>query len=248
MGQLRKGRYLVREAAGPDDLDRVLALRALCFRPSDQDNFDQRCTHVLVEDTGTDTLVCCFRMLSMAASDISHSYSAQFYDLKRLALYQGPLLELGRFCIHPMRHDPDILRVAWAWLTARVDAEGIAVLFGCTSFTGAVAEPHLDAFAYLNTTHQAPPQWRPGVKAGEVFDFALGLEGRGQNALQVRATMPPLLRSYLAMGGWVSDHAVFDRDLDRMHVFTAVEIAAIPPVRANLLRAWTKDGTEGQVP
>ena len=36
--------------------------------------------------------------------------------------------------------------------------------------------------------------------------------------------MPPLLRSYLALGGWVSDHAVVDPGLQTMHVFTGVEI------------------------
>jgi L-ornithine Nalpha-acyltransferase len=51
-------------------------------------------------------------------------------------------------------------------------------------------------------------------------------------------TMPPLLRSYLAMGGWVSDHAVVDRDLNTLHVFTGLEIRAIPEARARrLLRA-----------
>jgi L-ornithine Nalpha-acyltransferase len=49
-------------------------------------------------------------------------------------------------------------------------------------------------------------------------------------------TMPPLLRTYLAMGGWVSDHAVVDRDLNTLHVFTGLEIRAIPPARARLLR------------
>jgi putative hemolysin len=49
--------------------------------------------------------------------------------------------------------------------------------------------------------------------------------------------MPPLLRTYLAMGGWVSDHAVVDRDLGTLHVFTGLEIAAIPPGRARALRA-----------
>jgi putative hemolysin len=50
-------------------------------------------------------------------------------------------------------------------------------------------------------------------------------------------SMPPLLRTYLAMGGWVSDHAVVDRDLGTMHVFTGVEIGKVPPARARLLRA-----------
>jgi L-ornithine Nalpha-acyltransferase len=49
--------------------------------------------------------------------------------------------------------------------------------------------------------------------------------------------VPPLLRTYLLMGGWVSDHAVYDRQMRTMHVFTAVEIAAIPPARVRLLRA-----------
>jgi hypothetical protein len=39
------------------------------------------------------------------------------------------------------------------------------------------------------------------------------------------------------MGGWVSDHAVFDRDLEAMHVFTAVDINAIPQARKCFLRS-----------
>jgi hypothetical protein len=39
------------------------------------------------------------------------------------------------------------------------------------------------------------------------------------------------------MGGWVSDHAVIDRQMNTLHVFTGLEIAAIPPNRARLLRA-----------
>jgi hypothetical protein len=50
--------------------------------------------------------------------------------------------------------------------------------------------------------------------------------------------MPPLLRTYLMMGGWVSDHAVVDDHMNTLHVFTGVEIGAIPPVRKRLLRAW----------
>ena len=49
--------------------------------------------------------------------------------------------------------------------------------------------------------------------------------------------MPPLLRSYLTMGGWVSDHAVVDRELDTLNVFTGLEIATIPEARARSIRA-----------
>jgi len=48
--------------------------------------------------------------------------------------------------------------------------------------------------------------------------------------------MPPLLRSYLVMGGWVSDHAVIDNDLNTLHVFTGVEVKRVPRKRVSLLR------------
>ena len=38
------------------------------------------------------------------------------------------------------------------------------------------------------------------------------------------------------MGGWVSDHAVMDRQLNTMHVFTGLEVRSIPPARARTLR------------
>jgi hypothetical protein len=53
------------------------------------------------------------------------------------------------------------------------------------------------------------------------------------------------LRSYLGLGGWVGDHAVIDRDLDTLHVFTCVEVDRIPPARAASLRALSGHGLSG---
>ena len=39
------------------------------------------------------------------------------------------------------------------------------------------------------------------------------------------------------MGGWLSDHAVEDRGLDTLHVFTCVEVEKVPTARAESLRA-----------
>lgn len=234
---LRKGRYLARIARGKADVARARTLRALCFGGQDQDGFDATCTHVVIEDVARAELVGCFRLLPLTGAQILHSYSAQFYDLTNLAGFDGAMLEMGRFCIRPDQSDPDILRMAWGFLTRWVDVHGVRLLFGCTSFPGAVTGPHLDAFAQLLARHQAPAAWRPRPKAAERFDFATGLAGHKTDPLRAQSSLPPLLRSYLLMGGWVSDHAVYDRDLDTMHVFTGVEIAVIPPARARLLRA-----------
>jgi len=123
-------------------------------------------------------------------------------------------------------------------MTRYVDDNGIRMLFGCSSFHGTEAEAYLDAFALLSERHLAPRRWLPRVKAPDVVRFARGI-ARLQPPDRQRGLrlLPPLLRTYLIMGGWVSDHAVVDRDLGTLHVFTGLEIGAVPDGRARLLRA-----------
>lgn len=240
MLSLRKGRYAARLAANTDDVQAAQALRALAFRGEgiDSDTFDGVCLHVLVEDTRNGQLVCCFRLLPLAdGAEIGQSYAAQYYELSALRGFKGKMVEMGRFCLHPDVHDPDILRVAWGAMTRFVDETNVEMLFGCSSFKGTQADEYMDAFALLKDKHLAPKRFLPRIKAPKVFKFAQKLRSRKPDAKRAMSGMPPLLRTYLLMGGWVSDHAVVDRDLNTLHVFTGLEINAIPPNRKRLLRA-----------
>ncbi|MEL7253119.1 MAG: GNAT family N-acyltransferase [Pseudomonadota bacterium] len=240
----KPGRYSSRLAEGPEDLRAAQVLRHRAFHGDlvgpalDRDEFDGLCSHILVEEVETGRLVSSFRMLHLThGSEIERTYSAQFYELSALHQFDGPMVEMGRFCIDPDCHHPDILRVAWAAMTRYVDENRVQMLFGCSSFKGTVADPYFDAFAMLKDRHLAPRRWGPQVKAPLVFRFADRLRRRKPDIKQAMLGMPPLLRTYLMMGGWVSDHAVVDRQMNTLHVFTGLEIAAIPPVRKRLLRA-----------
>ncbi|MFZ7090674.1 GNAT family N-acetyltransferase [Primorskyibacter sp. 2E233] len=240
MIQLTKGRYRARIAQSAADLRAAQNLRGLAFhggQARDCDDFDDLCEHILVEEVGSGTLVCCFRFLPIPhGREISSSYSAQYYELSSLEDFDGPMVEMGRFCLHPDWTDPDILRIAWGMMALYIDANGVELMFGCTSFTGTDARDYYDAFAMLKARHLAPTRWLPRVKAPTVFRFAQRLR-RKPDAQAAMLRMPPLLRTYLMMGGWVSDHAVVDAQMNTLHVFTGVEIAAIPPARKKLLRA-----------
>ena len=247
MLKLKKGRYAARIAETSEDVTAAQHLRYLTFVAEtgavareaglDQDIFDDICTHMLVEEIKTGQLVCTFRLLPLSdGHEISRSYSAQYYDLNALKEFDGKMIEMGRFCIHPDFTDPDILRVAWGAMTKFVDDNDVEMLFGCSSFQGTEAEEYMDAFALLKERHIAPKRWLPRVKAPNVFRFAQKLRRKPDLKLAMKK-MPPLLRTYLTMGGWVSDHAVIDNDLNTLHVFTGLEIRAIPPARKRLLRA-----------
>lgn len=238
---LNRGRYEARYAETSDDIAAAQALRGFAFFDDptrlDCDAFDEKCRHVLVEECKTGALVCAFRLLPLQSGrHIGESYSAQFYALDALRGFEGPMVEMGRFCIHPAHSDPDILRVAWGAMTRFVDEEAVEMLFGCSSFKGTSAADYMDAFSLLKERHLAPSRWLPSVKAPRIFPFARRHLRKPDLKAAARA-MPPLLKTYLLMGGWVSDHAVVDGDMNTLHVFTGVEINAIPPERKRLLRA-----------
>jgi putative hemolysin len=143
---------------------------------------------------------------------------------------RDPMIEIGRFCIADDAQDADVLRVAWGALTQIVDATGVAMLFGCTSFQGTDPARYGRAFGRLKLKHLGPATLRPRAQSDAVIPFA-ALPDSGTDP------MPSLLRTYLAMGGWVCDHAIVDEKMKTMHVFTCLEVAAVPPSRARALRA-----------
>ncbi len=238
---LIKGRYQARFAQGPAAVKTAQALRRRCFAAPGADRFDDISQHLLVTDLRSSTLVCCCRVRLFAdgAELLRDGYSAQFYDLSGLRAYGGRIAEIGRFCIHPDWRDSDILRIAWGALTGLVDDNHVDLLVGCTSFPGIDPTPYWDCFALLARRFPAPERWQPRVKAPEVIPFVAAQEPPAVRGAGLR-NMPPLLRSYLSMGGWVSDHAVVDREMNTLHVFTGVEVGRIPAARKRLLRATAR--------
>lgn len=240
MAELIRGRYRLRTAASQADVAQAQALRGLVFRGaglSDADAFDLSCRLILIEELAGGAVVATFRICVLrTGADAGLSYAAQHYDLGPLSGFPYPMVELGRFCLHPNWHDPDILRLAWGAITRCTDREGAGMLFGCVSFRGADAAAYQDAFTALRDDHLAPERWRPRIKSPHVIRFAEDLAPRRADPKAALLQMPPLLRSYLAIGGRVSDHAVVDAELGTLHVFTALEVDRVPPARARSLR------------
>ena len=237
---VERGSLRARLAASAADVAAAVRLRSKQFRhgADDGDALDDVCRHVLVERHGQSEPVGTFRFLHLVdGSGVGMGYSAQFYDLTRLMRYRKPVLEVGRFCTGSAGPDADVLRIGWAVLTRYVDAHGIGMMFGCSSFPGTDVTPFADALGLLNARHLAPDALAPETRAEETVRLSGVLQGRRPDLRVANRTLPTLLRTYLAMGGWVSDHAVIDRDLGTFHVFTGVEIDAIPEVRKRLLRA-----------
>lgn len=251
---IRRGALTVRPARTGAERAEALALRALAFRgdpgAQDGDEWDDACLHLLVGPPGQ--VQATLRLHPHPPGRIA-GYAAQHYDLTALATAPGAALELGRLCLHPDHRDPDLMRLIWAGVTRVAERWGAARLIGCASFPGADPAPLAPALALLAARHQGPAALRPGRRAPLTrapLTRALdpGPPDPASSDPKAQALLPPLLRSYLALGGWVSDHLVIDPDLNTCHVFTCVEIAAMPESRKRLLRALAGAGTEPLAP
>ncbi len=227
-------RYRLRLARSAQDLRAVAHLRYRCFRARpeealpaglDRDRFDETSLQVIVEDPASARILACFRLaLHDPPERLCAGYSAQFYDLSKLAHYPGMVGEIGRFCTAPGLFEPDIWRLALAGLGQIVVANRVRLLMGCSSFPGGDRRAIGPLLAEVERTHRAPERWRPRIRAPEVIVFDRDPARRQAP----RLALPPLLRFYLQLGGWIADHAVVDRDLNTLHVFTGVEIDRIP--------------------
>ena len=167
--------------------------------------------------------------------DPAQGYAAQFFDLAGLARAPGPALELGRLCVHPDHPAPDAMRLIWAGVARLVAVTGAARLIGCTSFSGTDPAAFGEGLRLLAARHLGPVGQRPSARvtgAVGLSTFAPPPPGPG-----APGQLPPLLRAYLALGGWVGSDLVIDRELGTSHVFTCVEIAAMPEPRKRLLCA-----------
>lgn len=225
-------------ANGAEDMASVQRLRAVRFRGaraiSDMDQFDPVCLHLLIRKSSEKAVLAAARLrLLVGKEGLSQSYTAQFYDLTELGRSGRRCMEIGRICIDADHlQDPDILRALLAGLTRIALEARTDMLMGCASFRGADPARHAGALAYLAANHIGPAHLRPAQGPGQTLALPLADE---QMADAGQRQVPALLRLYLGLGGWVSDHAVIDPDLDTLHVFAAVETAAIPPKRLRAL-------------
>jgi len=233
-----RGGLVARLANGAADWTRILQLRATSFprqRGDEEDAQDALSSHLVVEGQGE--VLAYFRVMLFGwGAGLAQGYTARYYDVTPLAGYARPIAEMGRFCLAPGGVHPDVLRLAWGAMARIVDEGQAGLLVGCTSFRGTDWTQHRAALALLAEGYLGPEEHRPGRKAAEVVEFTT-LAGPISDRRTAIAGLPPLLRTYLGMGGWVSDHAVLDRDLDTLHVFTCVEVDKVPTARVASLRA-----------
>lgn len=239
--ELRSSNLGVRLAVSQDELDAVQALRYRVFYEEmgaradaatmasqrDCDEFDAIADHLLVVDhdlgEGAVSVVGTYRLIrEEAAAKHGRFYSESEYDISALRAFAGRKMELGRSCTDAAYRNRAVLQLLWRGIAAYVFHYGIDLMFGCASLNGTDPDALATELTYLATHHMAPPSIRPRALPSRYVEMRRA-DPEAVNPKQALLRLPPLIKGYLRLGGFVGDGAVIDEQFNTTDISVVVQ-------------------------
>ena len=229
--EIADGRYVVRIARTPLEIESALRLRYKVFRVElngdsadvsglDFDEYDFKCRHLIVVDRLTSETVGTYRLNSFeGAGGLRGFYSYGEFDIESLpheVLRQG--IEIGRACVAPEHRNTKVLFLLWKGLVAYLRSEGKRYFFGCCSiFTrdeskGASAYRQLAESGHLHSDFRVEPRQN-----------AVDLLAVGDSSVQ----LPNLFNMYLRIGARVCGAPMIDHEFGTIDFFVVCDTFAI---------------------
>jgi L-ornithine Nalpha-acyltransferase len=195
------------------------------------DRFDPYFDHLILVDSSEgiadplDRVVGVYRLMrgSVARGALGF-YGASEYDLSALEALRRETVELGRSCVARSHRGGPAMHLLWNGLAQYVLERSIEVLFGVASFHGTDTEPLAEALSYLHHWHLAPEDLR--VRA--LPEHRLEMDRMPAEAVDPKRALqviPPLIKAYLRLGGYVGDGAFTDRAFNTIDVCVLMDTA-----------------------
>jgi len=183
---------------------------------------DDFCDVLLVIDHAYNKVVGTYRfMLREAALEFGEHYTALEFDIHKLVSYPGQIMELSRSCVHKDYRTKPTMQLLWRGIGAYIQLNQVALCFGCASFIGTDSSKYREALAYLYHYHLAPPELR--TRALQIHYQEMNLIPKEEvDTKEAIRQLPPLIKGYLRLGGFVGEGAFIDYEFNSIDVCIVV--------------------------
>jgi len=192
----------------------------------DVDEFDEVCDHLLVAEHQADgghRIVGTYRLLRRSAmAKIGRFYSDSEFDISLIKQYDGEILEVGRSCVHPDFRGRATMQLLWRGIGAYVSKFNVGLMFGCASFNGIDPKTNAMALSYLHHFHLAPPELCPRALSDRYVEMNL-MRREEVDVKAAFSALPPLIKGYLRLSGYIGAGAVIDYDYNTTDVSIVVK-------------------------
>ncbi|UDQ89736.1 GNAT family N-acetyltransferase [Xanthobacter autotrophicus] len=206
----------------------------------DMDSFDTICDHILVLDHDAGKIVLgrrkpkvvgTYRLLRQEVANRHGGFYTQGeFDVGGVIAAHPTLrfLELGRSCVLKPYRNKRTVELLWHGVWTYILRNKIDAMFGCASLEGTdPAELDLP-LSFLHHNAMAPEEWRARAVEGRhvSMDRMAKADIDMKKALQA---LPPLIKGYLRLGGFVGDGAVVDHQFGTTDVLIILPVSVISP-------------------
>ena len=127
------------------------------------------------------------------------------------------ILELGRSCVNIHHRGGVALYMMWNGLAEYVIKNKIDVLFGVASFHGTDANAIAHALSFLHHNHLAPENLQVRALGKNRIEMDI-LPISEVNRMIALKQLPPLIKAYIRLGGFVGCGASLDSDFNTIDV------------------------------
>jgi putative hemolysin len=114
------------------------------------------------------------------------------------------------------------MQLLWRGIAAYVFRHKIDLMFGCASLPGTDLDTLAPQMSYLWHHHLAPERLRPRAVPGRY----IAMDRMPSEAVDTRRALnelPPLIKGYLRLGGFIGDGAVLDHQFNTTDVCIVVK-------------------------
>lgn len=235
--EIADGRYVVRFARTPEEVNAALRLRFEIFNLElregletsyltglDKDRFDAACHHLIVLEKETGAVIGTYRLQTLEmANNASGFYCSGEFKIEELpppVLSQS--LEIGRACVAREHRSTRVLFLLWKGLTAFATAAGKRYLFGCCSLTSQDAAEGWKAARRIKRDESFHPKFF--VEPREEYICEAEFPGEKDD---LKWELPKLFLTYLRFGAKVCSPPAIDREFKTIDFFVMFDFETI---------------------
>jgi putative hemolysin len=136
--------------------------------------------------------------------------------------FSGQVMELGRSCVRADYRGRAAMQLLWRGIAAYVFLHRIDLMFGCASLHGTDPDAVATELTYLCAHHLTPAEVRPRALPHRYVEMRR-LDPATLDPRRALVQLPPLIKGYLRLGGFVGDGAVIDAQFNTIDVAVVVK-------------------------
>ena len=240
-----KDQYRIKFAMTPEEIEAAFRLRYQVFKVEqgkniqdsgkpgiDQDEFDQYCLHLVVEEKETGKVVGTYRV-HPGPTALTHElgfYSSHEFNIEGLDAIANQTFEMGRSCVSADSRSGSVVALLWAGVSEIVGRSRLRYLIGCVSLEEMDPAAGWALYDYFVEQSRISDMVKgtplPSVKMPRPSDAVMEEYKKAHPV--ARTLIPPLFKGYLRMGAKICSEPVFDAGFGTIDFLILLDTGRLP--------------------